>query len=180
MRSTSLVIGALVVQAAIVTVMLIKAVMPLWTGQEVLIMARAVDPRDLMRGDYVALDYDIKQLKTTELKSDLKPGMWVNYGDELYVTLRTTDSGAVATGVYRTPPQGVLIIKGRPAYRQRVAEAHDTPRIDDLHLSYGIEEFYTDPQTAQLLDRRLRSGTTLHVHLMIDNDGNARIRSLGD
>lgn len=180
MPRTSLVIGALVVQAAIVTVMLIKAVMPLWTGQDVLIMARAVDPRDLMRGDYVALDYDLNLLKTSKLKSDLKPGMSVNYGEELYVTLRVTDSSAVPTGVYRTPPQDELMIKGRPLYTQSVPTSTDTSRFSGLHMSYGIEEYYTDPQSAQQLDRRLRTGTRIPVHLMIDSDGNARIRSLGE
>ena len=180
MPRTSLVIGALVVQAAIVTVMLVKAVMPLWTGQEVMIMARAVDPRDLMRGDYVALDYDLNLLKTQQLKSDLKPGTSVTYGEDLYVTLRLSDSGAVPTGVYRTPPQGELMIKGRPTYAQSMPEARDTFRFSGLSMSFGIEEYYTDPQSAQQLDRRLRTGTRIPVHLMIDSDGNARIRSLGN
>lgn len=180
MPRTSLVIGALVVQAAIVTVMLIKAVMPLWTGQEVMIMAYALDPQDMMRGDYVVLDYDLSFLKTQQLKSDLKPGSSVVYGEELYVTLRISDSGAVPTGVYRTPPQGELVIKGRPRYAQSMPEARDTFRNSGLSLSYGIEEYYTDPQSAQQIERSLNYGERIPVHLMIDSDGNARIRSLGN
>lgn len=179
MRHVSLVIGALVVQATIVTVMLVSAMMPLWTGQEVTVMARAVDPRDLMRGDYVALDYDLSRILPQRLKTDLQSGVQLRYGQELYVTLDLTDSAAVATGIYQTRPSQGLFIRGRSSYPQMVPSTNDTSRFSGINITYGIEEYYTDSETAQKLEGELRMGGTLPVHLKIDTDGNARIYALG-
>lgn len=176
MRKTSLVIGALVVQATIVTVMLVSAMMPLWTGQEVTVMARAVDPRDLMRGDYVALDYEFNHIDPDQVLTDFKLYTLVPYGKELYVTLRLTDSGAVASGIYATQPDQGLFVKGRSSKRQYV----DTLYGATLEVSYGIEEFYTDSDMAQRLERNLRTGKGIPVKIMVDDQGNARIQTIGD
>jgi uncharacterized membrane-anchored protein len=173
------VIGALVVQATIVTVMLVNAMMPLWNGQDVTIMARAVDPRDLLRGDYVALDYDINRVLPRSIKTDLQSGDQLRYGQELYVTLDLTDSTAVATGIYQTRPSQGLFIRGRSRYPQMVPSTNDTSRFSGINITYGIEEYYTDSETAQKLEVELRMGATLPVHLKIDTDGNARIYALG-
>ncbi len=182
MQRTSLVVGALLFQAAVVSVMLVKAVMPLWTGQEVLIMAHAVDPLDIMRGDHVALDYDISRINTREVRTDLQLSERIRYGDDLYVTLDRNDSGVVATGIYRSKPEGHLFLHGRAANPVTMPASRDTIRARTayVNMTYGIEEYYTDTELAQSIERNLRSGKGLPVYVMVDDQGNARIRSVGD
>lgn len=178
MPRTSLLIGALVIQVAVVTVMLVSAVMPLWTGSDVVIVARPVDPRDMMRGDYVALDYDIDHVRIDTITTDLVPGDHVRYGDVLYVALQPNDSSVTATGIYKDEPTTGLFLKGRCTDPETITE-HKGVRSSMIHLTYGIEEYYTDPETAQQLERTMQRSKGLPVHIMIDSHGNARIRQLG-
>jgi uncharacterized membrane-anchored protein len=53
---------AALVQIALLTLMIIDRVQILRDGTEVTLQTRPVDPRDLLRGDYVVLRYDISQL----------------------------------------------------------------------------------------------------------------------
>ena len=55
-------VAAALVQVALLTVMIVDRVQILRDGKEVILLSRPVDPRDLLRGDYVVLVYDISQL----------------------------------------------------------------------------------------------------------------------
>lgn len=48
---------------AILVSMLVQHAWPLWTGREIYLQTRPVDPRDMMRGDYVRLGYDLQSLR---------------------------------------------------------------------------------------------------------------------
>jgi uncharacterized membrane-anchored protein len=52
-----------VVAVAVLSGMLVLHAWPLWTGEPVYLKVRPVDPRDLFRGDYVTLGYDIDTLR---------------------------------------------------------------------------------------------------------------------
>ena len=54
--------AAALVQLALLSVMIVDRVQILRDGNEVTLRSRPVDPRDLLRGDYVILGYDISQL----------------------------------------------------------------------------------------------------------------------
>jgi uncharacterized membrane-anchored protein len=43
----------------VLTWMLVSHAWPVWTGETIYLRARPVDPRDLFRGDYVVLAYEI-------------------------------------------------------------------------------------------------------------------------
>jgi uncharacterized membrane-anchored protein len=49
--------------------MLVRHAWPLWTGETIHLLVRPIDPRDLFRGDYVILGYDIQTL-TLNLPAD--------------------------------------------------------------------------------------------------------------
>jgi GDYXXLXY protein len=59
--------AAALVQVALLTVMVIDRTRILREGTEVTLQTRPVDPRDLLRGDYVVLGYDISQLPAGSL-----------------------------------------------------------------------------------------------------------------
>src|SRR5215813_12961082 len=54
--------AAALVQVALLALMVIDRIHILREGTEVTLQTRAIDPRDLLRGDYVVLGYDISQL----------------------------------------------------------------------------------------------------------------------
>jgi len=56
-------VAAGVVTIAILSGMLVAHAWPLWTGEPIYLAVRPVDPRDLFRGDYVTLGYDIQRVR---------------------------------------------------------------------------------------------------------------------
>jgi uncharacterized membrane-anchored protein len=84
------------------------------TGERILLRTVPVDPRDIFRGDYVSLDYEISNLDLDALAyaGKTKPGQRV------YVSLTPDPGGtyhAVRVGV--EPPAGGRFIQGRARYQ---------------------------------------------------------------
>jgi uncharacterized membrane-anchored protein len=52
-------------------------------GEEILLKTAPVDPRDIFRGDYVNLRYDISTIDIVNISSDGN----FNYGDDIYAVL---------------------------------------------------------------------------------------------
>ena len=65
----------------IITALVLYNIFPLLMGKEVLLEIRPVDPRDLLRGDYVTLDFNISHYGETNLP----------YGD-INVILKTDEN----------------------------------------------------------------------------------------
>lgn len=128
------------------------------TGQEVLLKTRPVDPRDIFRGDYVILNYDI---------SSVDVGVNNNFtnGDKVYVGLDVRGNYAIATGAYTVPPSNMLFIEGV------VKRASDR----SIQVEYGIESYFVPEGKGGVLER---AGSNLEVRAAVDKGGNAVIKSL--
>src|SRR5258708_26517427 len=107
---------AALVQVALLTLMIIDRVQILREGTEVTLQTRPVDPRDLLRGDYVVLGYDISQLPAGSLLNQptgtRNPMVFVKLApkrDGLYEAV-SVHAEAVAV----TSPD--VLIRGRVAY----------------------------------------------------------------
>ncbi|MEJ2696281.1 MAG: GDYXXLXY domain-containing protein [Candidatus Sulfobium sp.] len=80
------------------------------TGYRILLRTAPVDPRDIFRGDYVNLRYEITNLDLDTLGA--KPGMKPN--DVVYVGLGGEPDGTYkAVSVSAVPPAGGKFIQGR-------------------------------------------------------------------
>lgn len=58
-RGRTLLIAGMGLQLSVLIGMIVLKAAPLWTGETVLLRVVPIDPRDMFRGDYVALRYDI-------------------------------------------------------------------------------------------------------------------------
>ncbi len=133
------------------------------TGQEVLLKTTPVDPRDLFRGDYVVLRYDISNLNSQSVvfeRNDFKSG------DKVYVALNTTEKYAFATKVYSQPPSDELFIKG-------TLKDGGNGRFN---VEYGIESYFVPEGKGRDIERQL--GRSVDVKIAVDKSGNAVIKSL--
>lgn len=126
----------------------------LQTGTEVLLKTQPVDPRDLFRGDYVILSYEISSLDVnTEVRA----------GQKLYVPLTIVDGYGVAGTPQFSAPEG-LFIKGESQY--------DTE--SRVRLEYGIESYFVPENQGRPLERN----PELEVLVAIDSSGNAVIKKV--
>lgn len=121
-------------------------------GQRVWLRTRPVDPRDLFRGDYVRLNYDLSSL-SQELWSealrdslqDKSRGARSLREQTLYVTLqREADGLAAASGVDLQPPAaGALFIRGVQQYGRWGGRQEKLPKVLN-NIRYGIESYYVE------------------------------------
>jgi uncharacterized membrane-anchored protein len=132
----------------------------LLTGQRVLLKTVPVDPRDLFRGDYVVLSYDISRIGREKWRDPS-----YQQGDTVYVTLRPEGKFWETEQVSRTAPGGkTLFVRGTVTY---VAD-------DSLRLEYGIESYFVPEGTGHELERA--AGHGLAVEASVDRAGRAAIR----
>jgi len=134
----------------------------LQTGNQVLLKVRPVDPRDLFRGDYVVLRYDISSIDTDGYyqASDFKEG------DKVYVLL-DVDNDKVATfaNIDRNKPDGGAFIKGT------VKEVFGS----QLNIEYGIESYFVPEGKGGQIQSNIRK---IYAKVAINNFGGAVIKSL--
>lgn len=181
MRRTSLVVGVLIFQLTIVGTMILNGMRPLWYGRTVTCLAHGIDPRDLMRGDYVELAYDFNELSLSDstIDRDIDLPASFRYGDRLYVTYRESDTGIVVTGVFTHRPQSTMnFLKATVQGRSDIEKEDSVKGWATIRVRYGIEEYYTDSRTAHVVETSIRNGQRLLVRTKVLDDGTMRIASL--
>lgn len=133
------------------------------TGREVLLETVPVDPRDLFRGDYVALNYKINTINTSTFGENVN-----NFydGDNIFVALDPGSKCAVPIGIYQNEPNAGMFIKGK---------IRNTSG-NNLIVQYGIENYFVPEGEGKEIER-LRNNE-LVVKASVDNFGNAAIKEL--
>jgi hypothetical protein len=77
-------------------------------GKEIRLAVVPVDPRDILRGDYVVLAYDISRLTSTELAGDDA----FTWSDPIYVTIAEGADGWRATAISKDKPASGTFLQG--------------------------------------------------------------------
>jgi len=134
----------------------------LQTGTQVLLKTRPVDPRDLFRGDYVILSYDISRVDGDTVVS----GQSIDIGDTVYIELREVSGFANAYRIYSYKPSKGLFIKGKVKNDWN----------DLLLMEYGIESYFVPEGEGRELERA--RGGDLTVRVAIDKFGQAVIKDI--
>jgi uncharacterized membrane-anchored protein len=145
-------------------------------GREVVLAVEPVDPRDLLRGDYVILSYAISRIPVTLLAGDLPPeGEPVG---ALTVRLREGLDGvwsavSAFAGSAPTPPAPDEVdVRGHT----------ETPwrwDIGTLQVRYGIERFYLPEGEGRPIERDLGI-RPFRMHVAVAESGQAQIKSFRD
>lgn len=97
------------------------------TAPTVLLQTRPVDPRDILRGDYMILNYEISRPGKGVKRSE-------NLGDEVYVVLKPEGKHQVIEEILDKEPAS---IDGRTWVRATAQTG-----FGDLRLDYGIERYF--------------------------------------
>ena len=134
----------------------------LQTGTEVMLRTVPIDPRDLFRGDYVILRYDINSIR---LDSILSEGGPFNKDDKIYLKLDTSSKYAKPTQISSNRFKEGLFIEGT------------ITNINGQVLStkYGIESYFVPQGKGKEIERIIEK---IDVIVAIDKRGIALIKSL--
>jgi uncharacterized membrane-anchored protein len=113
------------------------------------------DPRDLLRGDYVRLEYPVAQIPLETVI-----GGRPDYGDQIWVTLAPRDSVHTLVAASRqpsTPAPGQRLLVGR------VQSLSARGRTSELvvRVEYGIERYYVPEGKGTILTGRVEAEIAL-------------------
>ena len=133
------------------------------TGTKVFLRTAPIDPRDLFRGDYVSLDYDISTIPITTIRgfTENKKGA---KGLKIYTVLREGLNGLAEFNyaTYGKPATG-LFIRGRQGYNWRFGSAKRA-----LAVRYGIESYYVQQGSGREIEQRHGARNAIQVPLEME------------
>jgi len=141
---------AVIIPVLILLSLLTKPALTMFLGEEIMLETVAYDPTDLFRGDYVAIN-----LKISEIKSDLlsvSPEQLKN--NTIYVQLKKQGKYHSVFQVSTEKPLEGIYLKGKiPPY-----ELND-PNISVFHVDYGLDKFFLKQGTGLKLQEASYKGT---------------------
>ncbi|UOQ66465.1 GDYXXLXY domain-containing protein [Hymenobacter volaticus] len=132
-------------------------------GRTITLRSTPVDPRDLLYGDYLNLNYSISQIPGHLWRGPDMP----RRKQAVYVVLESRQGNYEAVGVY---PQEPTVPANQVVLRGWVADAFRR----SIRLRYGFERYYVPEDTG----RKLKPKQTLRVQVSIAPWGQARIKQV--
>lgn len=148
-------------------------------GQEVLLKVEPIDPRDLLRGDYVRLNYEIRELPV-KLVENAPAGEFLSEDGPIFVRL-----GKDADGFWR-PRSAVL---GEPSTKAAAAGEVDIrgtisggrtlgPEAS-FSVGYGIDRYYVPEGEGRAIEADMRE-RPFGILAAVASNGTAQIKALMD
>lgn len=147
-------------------------------GQEIVLEVRPVDPRDLLRGDYVILGYNISTVPADLFAEPPSEASLSNERD-VYVRLREGENGIwqpvaarLDAPVEAAPAEGEVDIRGQanPLWFEDAT---------DVSVEYGIERFYVPEGEGRAIEQDMNV-RPFRMHVAVAGDGSAQIKSFHD
>ncbi len=144
------------------------------TGTEVLLKTAPVDPRDLLRGDYVILSYDISNIPNSAIKGEKPPA-----GASLPINVRIARG---ADGFWTVTEASFEPLAAQPdsvVLRSLPVEIYDWQWTEggSFMVSYGIESYYVPEGEGRPIEDGRNEGR-VSVAARVSDTGQAQIRSL--
>lgn len=171
MNRRFLIIGTLLaalLQTGILAKIITDRAAALQSGHEVLLETGFIDPRDLFRGHYTALNLNISQI---ERDSVTLHGRFT-WNDPVYAALDTTGPFAQVQSLHDTYPEDFNgpVLAGRAQFQSSGSDS-------TLRIAFPFDRFFAPKYRALELET-LRSEQKLGVILSVADDGSALIKGL--
>lgn len=169
-------------QIALLVLLVLYKLATYSSGTEILLKLQPVDPRDLLRGDYVTVRYDISRVNSYSSER-------IQTGDTVYVPLVKgyeggnkfwTSYGGVTKQLPTTDTRGQVYIQGivqsggaAPGSVRK--DEFMSPSDSQLVIRYGIEDYFIPEGTGRQAE--LNTGTA-YARVAVDDSGKAIIKQL--
>jgi len=164
---------AILLQCVLLVLMVADRMQILREGREVTLQTQPVDPRDLLRGDYVVLRYDISQLAAGALAG--KPA--AERDAVVFVKIAPNANGLYEAVSVHAEPVAVtapeVLIRGRVAYSCGSGRTF----CDRLTIKYGLESYFVPEGEGKKLEQA-RNQQKLRVVAAVLPSGRAAIKRL--
>lgn len=151
----------------------------LQSGKEVLLKIEPVDPRDLLRGDYIIVRYEVSSLPV-KLIAGLPAGELVSEARPVFLRLRKDPDGYWRTVSASLEPPPAAPASEDEADIQGAITAGWTLNADTIiPVSFGIERFYVPEGEGRAIESDLRE-RPFGIRVALARDGTPQIKALVD
>ena len=166
---------AAALQTAVIGYMVEGRASILRSGADIRLKTLPVDPRDLLRGDYVILSYPVSTIPKSIVTGESPKG---GTRARLFVRLKPGADGlwTAAGASFATLPaeEGSVVLRTLPF---DYYEGSDGGVPDTLFVQYGIERYYVPEGEGKVLEEA-RNQEELEVEARVSKDGTAQIARL--
>ncbi|CUU14568.1 putative membrane-anchored protein [Bradyrhizobium sp. JR7.2] len=168
---------AVLLQCVLLVLMVADRMQILREGREVTLQTQPVDPRDLLRGDYVVLRYDISQLPAGTLAgqpaAERKPVVFVKLAPNANGLYEAVSVHAEPVTV--TAPE--VLIRGRVSSYGGTCGSGSRVFCEKLAIKYGLESYFVPEGEGKKLEQA-RNQQKLRVVAAVLPSGRAAIKRL--
>jgi uncharacterized membrane-anchored protein len=168
---------AILIQCVLLVLMVADRMQILRGGTEITLQTQPVDPRDLLRGDYVVLRYDISQLPAGALAgqpADTRTPV-------VFVKLAPNPNGLYEAVSVHAEPVTVtapeVLIRGRVGNYGTSCGSGRRAFCDKLPIKYGLESYFVPEGEGKKLEQA-RNQQKLRVVAGVLPSGRAAIKRL--
>jgi uncharacterized membrane-anchored protein len=181
-RSKKLIWLFIAFQLAILTGMVISSMRPLLYGKEIVLQVQSRDPRDIFRGNYVALNYNFSIINLDTLEHQLPSDKIFTYGDKLYLELHPDSLSWKAVALWQEPQPESENVFLAVTVQHMFSYDMDT-QANIIELDAGISSYFTNPEKALQIEEMMRQPLdepieAVYVKVMVGKNGQARIKEL--
>lgn len=148
-------------------------------GQEVLLKIEPVDPRDFLRGDYVWLNYEIRNVPV-KLVQNAPPGEFLAEDGPIFVRLGKDPDGfwrprsaALGEPSAKAPESGEVVLRGT------VSGGWSLGPEASFSVNYGIDRYYVPEGEGRAIEADIRE-RPFGILAAVGSDGTAQIKALMD
>lgn len=154
------------VPAIVILIFLCVNLYTLHFGQEILLETAPVDPRDLFRGDYVTLSYEISRINLNEIPYDTD----FSTREDIYASLSKKDKFWTVDAVSHTKPG---FGKDQVCMKGRVTNSFD----NQVSVDWGIESYFVPEGKGRLIERQ-RNVENVSVVVSVDSTCSSVLKEL--
>lgn len=153
-----------IIMILILTSMSIKPMITNIFGEEILIKTKAYNPKDIFRGEYIRLNYDINDIDVSKVDKEILDEIDDNNHSssqdlkrkKLYVQLNKKDKHYEVDRVtFQKPEQGIYMI-GK--YEYIMWNKIDTGGPRQIRVSYALDKYFVPENTGRKLEEKVRKG----------------------
>lgn len=142
-----------------IIILLLMTVLPLLThslGDSIVLKTKPYDPRDLFRGDYVVLEYEIEEVPVNKFEDGIITEDSYGYNgkeDKVYIVLKEIDGIHEVDYISKKRPKSKIYVKANIEYIPYDGEI--------AMLNCGLDSYFVPENTGRELEDLSRKGNVL-------------------
>ena len=195
MSKTKKILFSLIVVLQVVSIIAFVAIQEIRFSESKIItlQTQPIDPRDIFRGDYVILDYEISHLteNTTKRNGSDKTTccyyeFWEETDKDVYVFLKPAgdiwqafgisssyDGDNLFTNTDSNIPEFIRV-KGKLTTVDNIEHIDGEENFRKLEITYGIENYFVQVDTGEMIE----TADDVKVNVKVNKHGDSQIESL--